>query len=112
MNNFFVNGEITIKVEGFLKAQRQTTSIISAPISLKWKNKEEDLKEALKTESKLCSKELNVASFSNVRYYLSLYTKQINSKNEEKTMLCLNTKRGKEKKIEAVYDFNINTFNF
>uniref|UniRef100_A0AC35GJ64 Uncharacterized protein n=1 Tax=Panagrolaimus sp. PS1159 TaxID=55785 RepID=A0AC35GJ64_9BILA len=43
---FFVNGEITIKVKGFLKAQRPKTYIISAPISMKWKIKKEEFKEA------------------------------------------------------------------
>uniref|UniRef100_A0A914Q479 BTB domain-containing protein n=1 Tax=Panagrolaimus davidi TaxID=227884 RepID=A0A914Q479_9BILA len=108
-SKFFVDGEIMIKVKGILKARRSLISKISTPISMQWKIKAEDL-HAKKEESNdgyLCSKEIEVASFSGVKYSLFIYPNKIEGSNQSETFLYLVVETGKEKKVEAVYDFSI-----
>uniref|UniRef100_A0A914QS82 BTB domain-containing protein n=1 Tax=Panagrolaimus davidi TaxID=227884 RepID=A0A914QS82_9BILA len=114
-NNFFVNGEITIKVKGIFKSQRLLISIIFTPISMQWKIKEENLRKSIKKESNsasLCSKSMNAPSFSDVKYYLSICPNEINDKNQSETFLYLFVQTGKEKEIGIVFDFSIDSANF
>uniref|UniRef100_A0AC34G618 BTB domain-containing protein n=1 Tax=Panagrolaimus sp. ES5 TaxID=591445 RepID=A0AC34G618_9BILA len=115
-NKFFVNGEITVRVKGILKAERSQNTKISVPISMQWKIKEDDLR--AKKESNdgyLRSKRINVSSFSDVKYYLSFYPKRVyKSEVGEKTYASvnLNVELGGEEKIEAVFDFSVDSANF
>uniref|UniRef100_A0A914QN68 Uncharacterized protein n=1 Tax=Panagrolaimus davidi TaxID=227884 RepID=A0A914QN68_9BILA len=113
--NFFVNGGITIKVKGIFKSPRPLVSIICTPISMQWKIKEEDLRKAMRKESNgasLCSKSMNAPTFSGVKYYLSICPNETNDKNESETLLYLFVNTGKEKKIEVVFDFSLDSVNF
>uniref|UniRef100_A0A914Q1I6 MATH domain-containing protein n=1 Tax=Panagrolaimus davidi TaxID=227884 RepID=A0A914Q1I6_9BILA len=111
-SKFFVNGELTIKVKGTLKTERPLISKICAPISMQWKVKEADLKSKKESSGCLYSKRINVASFSGVKYYLAIRPKFIIDENESRTQLCLHLSMEKKKKIEAVYDFSIDSANF
>uniref|UniRef100_A0AC34FGT8 BTB domain-containing protein n=1 Tax=Panagrolaimus sp. ES5 TaxID=591445 RepID=A0AC34FGT8_9BILA len=112
-NKFFVNGEITIKVKGTLKAEQSFILKISTPISMQWKIKEEDLK-TKKEEKNGClrSKRICVASFLNVKYFLSIYPNKIKDGEKSKTYLYFNIEIGNEVKVEAVCDFSIDSVNF
>uniref|UniRef100_A0AC34G0H1 BTB domain-containing protein n=1 Tax=Panagrolaimus sp. ES5 TaxID=591445 RepID=A0AC34G0H1_9BILA len=107
---FFVNGEITIKIQGILKAERSLK--ISCPISMIWKIKEHDLK-AKKNENfgSLRSKRFNILAFSNVNYYISLNPNVINDGSPKHTGIYLNIELGGEKKVEAIYDFSFDSAN-
>jgi hypothetical protein len=111
-SKFFADGELTIKVKGTLKAERPLISKICTPISMQGKIKEEDLKSKKESSGRLQSKRINVASFSGVKYYLSFYPKLINVENESETCLYLHLSMEKEKKIEAVYDFSIDSTDY
>uniref|UniRef100_A0A914QTA6 BTB domain-containing protein n=1 Tax=Panagrolaimus davidi TaxID=227884 RepID=A0A914QTA6_9BILA len=111
-SKFFVDGELTIKVKGTLKTERPLISKICTPISMQWKVKEADLKSKKESSGFLYSKRINLASFSGVKYYLAIRPKFINDENESRTQLCLHLSMEKEKKIEAVYDFSIDSANF
>uniref|UniRef100_A0AC34FRV4 BTB domain-containing protein n=1 Tax=Panagrolaimus sp. ES5 TaxID=591445 RepID=A0AC34FRV4_9BILA len=107
---FFVDGEITVKVKGFLKAERSLK--IPCPISMQWKIKEDDLKAKKESNGYLRSKRFNILSFSNVKYFLSVYPNFKKVKNLAETHLFLNIELGAEKAVEAMYDFSIETANF
>uniref|UniRef100_A0A914YF63 MATH domain-containing protein n=1 Tax=Panagrolaimus superbus TaxID=310955 RepID=A0A914YF63_9BILA len=108
-NKYFVNGEITIKVKGIFKAKRPLIPIISSPISLQWKIKEEILK--AKQNNHLYSKPIKVASFSGVEYCFIICQNEIKDGKPPQTFLYLNIEIGKEKKIKAVCDFSIDSAN-
>uniref|UniRef100_A0AC35FFC6 BTB domain-containing protein n=1 Tax=Panagrolaimus sp. PS1159 TaxID=55785 RepID=A0AC35FFC6_9BILA len=111
-SKFFVDGELTIKVKGTLKAERPLISKICTPISMQWKIKEEDLKSKKESSGCLYSKRINVALFSGVKYYIAIRPNKINDKNESTTQLYLHLSMEKEKKIGAVFDFSIDSANF
>uniref|UniRef100_A0A914YFE0 BTB domain-containing protein n=1 Tax=Panagrolaimus superbus TaxID=310955 RepID=A0A914YFE0_9BILA len=108
-NKYFVNGEITIKVKGTFKAKRPLIPIISSPISMQWKIKEEILKES--QNEYLYSKPIKVASFSGVEYYFLIFPNEIEDGKPPQTFLYLKIKMGNEKKIEAVCDFSVDSAN-
>uniref|UniRef100_A0A914QWN1 BTB domain-containing protein n=1 Tax=Panagrolaimus davidi TaxID=227884 RepID=A0A914QWN1_9BILA len=112
-NKFFINGEIIIKVEGTFKAPRPLIQKISTPISFQWKIKEADLKEIINKESHECrlsSKRMN--AFHNTIYYLQIHPSKIREgENEAKTWLYLFIEMGDETKIEATFDFSIDSAN-
>uniref|UniRef100_A0AC35G8E0 Uncharacterized protein n=1 Tax=Panagrolaimus sp. PS1159 TaxID=55785 RepID=A0AC35G8E0_9BILA len=86
---------------------------ISSFISTRWKIKEEDLRTLIK-ESKdgyLRCEGVNIAPFSDAKYFLAVHS---NGTDEDPTgqYLFLYIELGKEKKVEAVFDFSINSANF
>uniref|UniRef100_A0AC34F752 BTB domain-containing protein n=1 Tax=Panagrolaimus sp. ES5 TaxID=591445 RepID=A0AC34F752_9BILA len=115
-NKFFVNGELTVRVKGTLKAARSKNTKISVPISMQWRIKEDDLKANIgSNDGYLRSERVWVSSFYNVKYYLSIYPKTVyTSEDGEKTYaeVKLIVELGGEEKIEAVYDFSVDSANF
>uniref|UniRef100_A0AC34G585 BTB domain-containing protein n=1 Tax=Panagrolaimus sp. ES5 TaxID=591445 RepID=A0AC34G585_9BILA len=130
-NNFFINGEITIKINGILKAERFMVAKISRFISMIWKIKKEDL-QAKKDEKNGClrSERIDVSSFSDIKYYLKIYPNKLRNGKQSMKKVYLNTEMEKEieavfdfsvylniemekeKEIEAVFDFSVNTAHF
>uniref|UniRef100_A0A914PMW0 BTB domain-containing protein n=1 Tax=Panagrolaimus davidi TaxID=227884 RepID=A0A914PMW0_9BILA len=112
-SKYFVNGEITIKIKGILKAKRPSTPIISAPISMEWKIKEYDLKVEMEESDNghVFSETVVVSTFPEVSYYLSFIPKRI---KDEKSMtkVSLHVESENEEKIETVYDFCIDSVNY
>uniref|UniRef100_A0A914PHN4 MATH domain-containing protein n=1 Tax=Panagrolaimus davidi TaxID=227884 RepID=A0A914PHN4_9BILA len=115
-SKLFVDEELTIIVQGSFRAPIPSVSKILTPISFKWKIKKEDLKEIVNKGSNdghLCSGEISVSSFSHVSYHLSIYPNKIREgENEAQTELYLNVETGNEKKIEAIFDFSIDSVNY
>uniref|UniRef100_A0A914PYZ1 BTB domain-containing protein n=1 Tax=Panagrolaimus davidi TaxID=227884 RepID=A0A914PYZ1_9BILA len=110
-SKFFINGEIIIKVKGTFKAPRPLIPIICTPISFQWKIKESDLKEIINEESNdgyLYSMRIN--AFHNAGYYLQIYPSRIRDGGiEAHTELFLHLQMGDETKIEASFDFSIDS---
>uniref|UniRef100_A0A914PQB7 BTB domain-containing protein n=1 Tax=Panagrolaimus davidi TaxID=227884 RepID=A0A914PQB7_9BILA len=113
-SKYFVDGEITIKVEGILKAEHSLIPIISAPISMEWKIKEYDLKVKMEESDNgdLFSETVVVSTFPEVSYYLSFTPNRIKDANESMAEVYLHVEFEKEEKIEAVYDFCIDSVNY
>uniref|UniRef100_A0A914Q2A1 BTB domain-containing protein n=1 Tax=Panagrolaimus davidi TaxID=227884 RepID=A0A914Q2A1_9BILA len=113
-SKYFGNGEVTIKVKGIFKAKRPSTSITSAPISLQWRIKEYDLKVEMKESDngRLFSKPVVVSTFSGVSYRLSFTPNEINDENQSEAIVRLHVKFENEEKIEAVYDYCIDSAKY
>uniref|UniRef100_A0AC34FQ34 Uncharacterized protein n=1 Tax=Panagrolaimus sp. ES5 TaxID=591445 RepID=A0AC34FQ34_9BILA len=112
-SKFFVNGEVTIKVEGTFEAERPLVMKNSSPISMEWKI----CKEVLQAENGmqndfLHSKRKIVAAFSDVKYYLSICVNEVKDGKPPTTRIYLHIEMGHEKKVEAVVDFSIDSGNF
>uniref|UniRef100_A0AC34G087 Uncharacterized protein n=1 Tax=Panagrolaimus sp. ES5 TaxID=591445 RepID=A0AC34G087_9BILA len=113
-NRFFVNGEITFKINGILKAERSLVTKISSPISLQWKITEEDLnaKKEIK-DGKLYTKRTNIESISEIKFFLTICPNGIDDKKQRsKTWIYLTIEMEKEKRIEAVFDFSLDSGNY
>uniref|UniRef100_A0AC34FA48 BTB domain-containing protein n=1 Tax=Panagrolaimus sp. ES5 TaxID=591445 RepID=A0AC34FA48_9BILA len=86
--------------------------IISSPISMQWKIKEKDLLAKIGENNRFIrSKRIKVATFNDVKYYLSFCPNKIENGQPPKTTVCLNIELIKEKKIEAAFDFSIDSAN-
>uniref|UniRef100_A0A914YZP3 Uncharacterized protein n=1 Tax=Panagrolaimus superbus TaxID=310955 RepID=A0A914YZP3_9BILA len=80
---------------------------------MQWKIKKEVLKATKDIQNEcIYSKRIRVASFSGVKYYLSIFPNEIKNGEPPKTWLYLNIEMENEKKIEAVYDFSVDSVNF
>uniref|UniRef100_A0AC34FEV7 BTB domain-containing protein n=1 Tax=Panagrolaimus sp. ES5 TaxID=591445 RepID=A0AC34FEV7_9BILA len=110
-HKYFVDGEITIKVNGIFKAERSFAPEISSPISMQWKISEEDMKNVAESGSGyLYSNKIRITS--NVQYFLSICPNEKKNRKEPKSQIYLNVEAQYEKKIEAVFDFSIDSVNF
>uniref|UniRef100_A0A914PNE6 BTB domain-containing protein n=1 Tax=Panagrolaimus davidi TaxID=227884 RepID=A0A914PNE6_9BILA len=112
-SKFFVDEVMTVKVKGTFKVPIPTISKICTPISFEWKIKEEDLREIINEElnnGRLCSDKTSVSSCFDFNYCLKISPNEIREgDNEAKTWLFLSVDMGDEKKIEAVFDFSIDS---
>uniref|UniRef100_A0A914PT51 BTB domain-containing protein n=1 Tax=Panagrolaimus davidi TaxID=227884 RepID=A0A914PT51_9BILA len=88
--------------------------IISAPICLQWRIKEYDLKVEMKESDngRLFSKPVVVSTFSGVSYRLSFTPNEINDENQSVANVFLHLEFKYEEKIEAVYDYCIDSAKY
>uniref|UniRef100_A0AC34F6Y4 BTB domain-containing protein n=1 Tax=Panagrolaimus sp. ES5 TaxID=591445 RepID=A0AC34F6Y4_9BILA len=112
-NKYFVDREITVKVEGILKAETSSVTTNSRPISMRWKIDENLLKSTRQSQNRrFHSKRIKIASYNDLKYFLSICPNRIRHGKQPHTRLYLNIEMTKEKHVEAVYVFSLDSVNF
>uniref|UniRef100_A0AC34FK38 BTB domain-containing protein n=1 Tax=Panagrolaimus sp. ES5 TaxID=591445 RepID=A0AC34FK38_9BILA len=81
---------------------------------MQWKIKEEDLIARKESKnSKLNSKRIKIASFDDIKYYLTIHPSRIDDDGEPTTWLYFNIEMENDKKtIETVCDFSVDSVNY